>query len=114
MDEAAQCDRIALMQEGRIMEVSTPGMILSGFSAPLFELRTTDRLGAIELLRSLKEIRRAYLFGQGIHLTTDAANHGAEWISAQLLKYGISDFQIEPSQADFEDCFIKAVEQRSA
>ena len=40
MDEAAKCDRSALMQEGRIMDqMIHPSAILSDFTTPLFEVR---------------------------------------------------------------------------
>jgi len=110
MDEAARCDRIALMQDGRIMAQNAPGILLSGFATPLFEIRTHDRLGTLQLLRSLKEIKRAYLFGQGIHIATDTAEHGQDWLHALLSANKIADAQITAVEADFEDCFIDAVE----
>lgn len=111
MDEAVRCDRIALMQAGRIMDQNTPGVMLSEFSTPLFEIRATDRLKTLHWLRSVKEIKRAYLFGQGIHIATDSDEHGLEWLCARLLENGITDAQIAAVEADFEDCFIDAVEQ---
>jgi ABC-2 type transport system ATP-binding protein len=113
MDEAARCDRIALMQNGRILDQNKPEAILSGFTTPLFEIRTTDRLGTLQLLRSMKEIRRAYLFGQCIHIATDSAKHGSEWLDARLSALGISGTSITAVEADFEDCFIDAVEHHA-
>ncbi len=110
MDEAARCDRIALMQAGRIMDQDTPGEILSKFRVPLFEIRANDRLGTLEILRSIPEIKRAYLFGQYIHIATDSERHGAEWLKTQLSNRGIANVKITPVVADFEDCFIDAVE----
>jgi len=110
MDEAAKCDRIALMQEGVIIEENSPEAILSGFTVPLFEIRTTDRLKTLHLLRSMKEIRRAYLFGQGIHIATDSPAHDGIWLKAMLTEQGITEVVICAVKADFEDCFIEAVE----
>lgn len=110
MDEAARCDRIALMQSGRIMDQDTPGEILKRFKVPLFEIRANDRLGTLGLLRSMPEIKRAYLFGQYIHIATDSETHGSGWLEAQLSTSGITGLKISPVAADFEDCFIDAVE----
>jgi ABC-type multidrug transport system ATPase subunit len=113
MDEAARCDRIALMQSGRIMDQDTPQEILSKFKVPLFEIRANDRLGTLEMLRSMPEIKRAYLFGQYIHIATDSESHGAEWLKMHLSVRGIAHVKITPVVADFEDCFIDAVENHS-
>jgi ABC-type multidrug transport system ATPase subunit len=113
MDEAARCDRIALMQSGRIMDQDTPGEILSKFKVPLFEIHANDRLGTLGVLRSMPEIKRAYLFGQYIHIATDSETHGSEWLIAQLSANGITGLKISPVVADFEDCFIDAVENYS-
>lgn len=113
MDEAARCDRIALMQSGRIMDQDTPGEILSKFKVPLFEIRANDRLGTLGVLRSMPEIKRAYLFGQYIHIATDSEIHGSEWLKAQLSAIGITGLKISPVVADFEDCFIDSVENYS-
>jgi ABC-type multidrug transport system ATPase subunit len=110
MDEAAKCDRIALMQAGMIMDQNSPEAILSGFKVPLFEIRTTDRLKTLHSLRLMKEIRRAYLFGQCIHIATDSVSYDRNWLKARLTEYGIADVEIRAVQADFEDCFIESVE----
>jgi ABC-2 type transport system ATP-binding protein len=110
MDEAARCDRIALMQEGKIMDENKPDVILSGFVTPLFEVRVPDRLETLNLLRSIKGIKRAYLFGQYIHIAVDSAEQSADWLKAALAEQGITDAKITAAHADFEDCFIDAVE----
>jgi ABC-2 type transport system ATP-binding protein len=109
MDEAAKCDRIALMQEGMIIDDNSPEAILSGFTVPLFEIRTTDRLKTLHMLRSMKEIKRAYLFGQSIHIATSSIGYDGIWLNARLSELGIANAEINAVQADFEDCFIEAV-----
>lgn len=113
MDEAARCDRIALMQAGRIMDQDTPGAILSKFAVPLFEITVSDRLGTLQLLRSMPEIKRAYLFGRYIHIATDSVGHGVEWLKTRLSARSVTEVRITPVVADFEDCFIDAVENNS-
>lgn len=114
MDEASKCDRIALMQEGKIMEENSPDAILAGFTVPLFEIRINDRLKTLHILRSMKEIRRAYLFGQGIHIATDSEVHDDAWLKMRLGEEGIDNAEIQAVRADFEDCFIEAVEHNHA
>lgn len=114
MDEAVRCDHIALMQGGSILEQNTPAAILSALRTLFFEIRTSDRMKALAVLRSLKGVKRAYLFGQTIHVAADGRVCNAEWLAAQLYGQDIPVTMIHAVQPDFEDCFIEAVENNAA
>src|SRR5262249_30249310 len=47
MDEANRCDRVALMQTGRLLAVDTPAAVASGFDGALFAVRAPDRYRAL-------------------------------------------------------------------
>ncbi len=110
MDEASRCERIALVQSGKIMDQDTPAAILSAFTTPLFEVRVPERLKTLNYLRTVKEIKRAYLFGQYIHIATISDRYDAGWLTGRMMEEGIVNAEILPVEADFEDCFIEAVE----
>ena len=42
MDEASLCDRIALIQSGKILSTSTPEQIISNFGQTLYAASTPD------------------------------------------------------------------------
>jgi ABC-type multidrug transport system ATPase subunit len=109
MDEAMRCDRVALMQAGLIMVEDKPGVILKGFSKSLFEIKSADRFGLLQLLRSIQEVKSAYLFGQYVHVTM-GSDADQDWLCKLILNHGITDAKITAIPADFEDCFIEAVE----
>jgi ABC-2 type transport system ATP-binding protein len=109
MDEAMRCDRVALMQAGLIMVEDKPGEILKGFSKSLFEIKSADRFGLLQLLRSIQEVKSAYLFGQYVHVTM-GSDADLDWLCTLILNHGITDAKITAIPADFEDCFIEAVE----
>jgi ABC-2 type transport system ATP-binding protein len=110
MDEAAQCDRIALMQNGIIMADNDPGKILSGFSRALFEIRSADRFRLLQSLRAMPEVKSAYLFGQSVHISALSTETDSHWFAEKLKEQGMEDIVINPVDADFEDCFIETVE----
>ena len=58
----------------------------------------------------MPEVKSAYLFGQYIHVTMKPGSSGIEWLKEYLPEQGITDAKITEIQADFEDCFISAVE----
>ncbi len=72
MDEAARCDRVALMQKGEFLGINKPAEIYRGFTKILYELKPAQ--GAYKLLRSIRLEEwcgNAWLFGQSVHLTLD-------------------------------------------
>lgn len=110
MDEAVRCGTVALMQDGVIMLSGKPNDILKDFSGRLLEIKSSNRFGLLKILRSMPEIKSAYLFGQYIHVTMKPGSSGIDWLKEYLSKQGIEDVKITEIQADFEDCFISAVE----
>jgi ABC-2 type transport system ATP-binding protein len=110
MDEAVRCGTVALMQDGVIMLSGKPGDILKDFRGKLLEIKSTHRFELLKILRSMQEIKSAYLFGQYIHVTMKPGSSDNGWLKGYLTNQGIADAKITEIQADFEDCFIGAVE----
>jgi ABC-2 type transport system ATP-binding protein len=110
MDEAVRCERVALMQEGVIMVTDKPGVILKSFGSSLFEIKTADRFGLLQILRSMHEVKSAYLFGQYVHVTMESSKTDPDWLHQYISNLGIADAKITPVLPDFEDCFIEVIE----
>lgn len=71
MDEAALCDRIALMQKGKILTIDTPKEISKAYPKNLFEIKTSQISTILQLLKNLDYVENAYAFGEFIHLVAD-------------------------------------------
>jgi ABC-2 type transport system ATP-binding protein len=110
MDEAVRCEQVALIQDGVIMLSGRPEDILKNFNGSLFEVKISDRFGMLQLLRSMPEVKNAYLFGQYIHVTMKAEKITQNWLQHYIAGKGMAEAEISAIQADFEDCFISAVE----
>ncbi len=107
MDEAALCDRIALMQNGKILAIETPENISDSYPDLLFEVkagRTSDVLRALEKFKKKKNV---YAFGEFVHLSV-GKNENFE--TAELQKYlkneGFENITIKAVGATIEDSFI--------
>ncbi len=105
MDEASKCDRIALIQEGKIMGIDTPKAIKNSYKNPLFAIESANHYSTLKKVRKLPITKRAEPFGQHIHLTTHS-NLNADEVTATLQQAGITDFNIEPIKAGIEDVFL--------
>jgi ABC-2 type transport system ATP-binding protein len=112
MDEAARCDKIAMMHSGKILIQNTPDTILTDFRPKLFEIKTTDKFRTLHVLRNLKEVNQAYLFGQSIHMAVGSGLFDEKLIFNTLGREGITDAEINEIRAGFEDCFIEASQKR--
>src|SRR5436305_10547620 len=51
MDEANRCDRVALMQRGKVLAIDTPSAITKSFDRPLLAIRTPERFRTLQVLR---------------------------------------------------------------
>jgi ABC-type multidrug transport system ATPase subunit len=67
MDEANRCDRVALMQGGRLLGIDTPAAIVASFDRPLYAVRSADRYRALLALREFAGTDAVYPFGDVLH-----------------------------------------------
>lgn len=110
MDEAGRCDRVALIDQGRILEVSTPDGIRGQYPWPLFAVRTRGRLWALETLRGISSAAAVFPFGSEIHYSdhrTEADPAAiADEVRARLREAGEAEAEVEPIAAGIEDSFM--------
>jgi len=110
MDEASRCDRVALVQEGRILGVDAPGAFGARYGHPLVAVRGPDRRHLPGLLRSWEHALRAYPFGESVHLTDRRTGIPPGRTAAELREYLASrdagDADVRPIEPGIEDVFI--------
>ena len=105
MDEASLCERIALIQEGKILQVDTPQNITNSYSKPLFEIKSHDFYRLLKDLREEPFTERVEPFGEYLHLTTNF-DIAKDSISEVLEKKGHTQIEIHPATASIEDVFL--------
>lgn len=109
MDEAMRCDRVALLQDGKILSVDTPQKIRDGFRNRLFRIRSPDKYRLILALRKYPGTNTAYPFGDSVHVTF-RNNSYDESLLDFLKSEGIGNVTIEESGAGIEDRFLELME----
>lgn len=107
MDEASQCDRVALMQKGNIMSIDKPESVVGRFSKKLIGITAENRYKLINLLRGYKYCRTAYPFGEYIHYTDINDKPDLDDLLQYLSKNGIDDARITSLEPDIEDSFME-------
>jgi ABC-2 type transport system ATP-binding protein len=111
MDEASRCDRIALMQGGRLLAIDAPGVVGQRFPRPLFAVRGTPRAALLQALRAYPNIASAYPFGETVHVSDSRASVAPTQLMAELGAYlsthAVADVSIAPVAPGIEDTFME-------
>ncbi|HAQ60514.1 TPA: ATPase [Candidatus Delongbacteria bacterium] len=106
MDEASLCDRIALIQSGRIMRIDTLDNIVSAFPGNLYAVKSGNMIALNFDLKDFSGISSSYIFGEYIHISLKKDND--ENMIMEFLKMkGHSDIEISKLQPGIEDCFME-------
>ncbi|MFL5811166.1 MAG: ABC transporter ATP-binding protein, partial [Flavisolibacter sp.] len=107
MDEAKLCDRIALIQTGKIMSVDKPDTIVQNFPKALFAAKAANLYKLLEGFRSDAAIESCYAFGEYLHLTFQGENEDEQTANALAGKYHAEGFEVKKITQTIEDCFIR-------
>ena len=107
MDEARLCDRVALIQAGRLLQVDTPAQIEVQYERPLLAIKADQRYELIQALRAYPHAHAVYAFGESLHYT-DARPHADEAaLRTYLHEHGFTSIEIHPIHASIEDAFME-------
>lgn len=103
MDEAARCDRIALIQSGEILSVDTPQAIVGDYPFRLYAVKADNNYHLLGKLKEQENIKMAYILGEYLHVVFDSED-------IHIDHPGVECKLIEPS---IEDCFIQLMRNES-
>ena len=106
MDEARRCERIALINRGRILDVNTPSKLVESLEENLYNASAKEMYPLLEALRSLPGVKKCYTFGATLHIVTENDFNPAGAVS-RLSDMGLTHVSISPAKGDVEDLFIK-------
>ncbi len=105
MDEAKLCDRIALMQGGKFLQVDTPDNIVAGYSESLLAVRTNRMHPLLKELHDCPLVKSSFSFGEDFHVILNTGKQVGE-LEVYLAAHGYTDIAIHPIRPSVEDCFM--------
>ena len=118
MDEAMRCDRVSLMQAGRLLVTDRPAAIGRGYPRPLFAVRGPNVLGLLGALRRFEHAAAVWPFGEALHYTDARQGAPADQIARELAEHvraaGLSDVTMTAIEATIEDAFMWYMAQEQA
>ncbi|MDR1170831.1 MAG: ABC transporter ATP-binding protein [Bacteroidales bacterium] len=105
MDEAALCDRMALICNGSFLAIDTPEGITARFNKPLWAVRSNRMSKLLADLRAGDGVESCFAFGDRHHVTLKSEEPGR--LREYLANQGHQDVEIDRIQPGIEDCFIR-------
>ncbi len=106
MDEAQRCDRVALMQNGRLLGIDTPTRIEALFDRPLLSVHGGNRYGLLKALRAAPHVFTVYPFGDTLHYTDAREVSDPAELHQYLRAEGFPEAEVAPIRAGIEDVFM--------
>lgn len=113
MDEASLCDRVALMQNGRLLSINTPEGVIESFDRPLVAVKTDRMLPLLHDLKAYEGAEDAYPFGENHHVVLKTG-YDEKAVDQFLKQKGYHDVRIRPMKPDIEDCFMRLMTETAA
>jgi len=111
MDEAQNCDRLALIYKGAIIATGAPDDLKTQcMKEDVLKISIPDAQDWIERLKKLDFIKEVALFGVVLHAIVKDGRQATSVLSEIFFKAGIKDFAIEKIQASLEDVFVSLIE----
>jgi ABC-2 type transport system ATP-binding protein len=107
MDEASLCDRIALIQSGKILSVDTPPNIVQQYPDKLYAIKAKNMHSLLKILSAEEQVLSCYAFGEYLHVSFRDQNINETDLISHLKQQGIEDIEIKPTAATIEDSFIR-------
>jgi ABC-2 type transport system ATP-binding protein len=115
LDEAERCARVALLHNGRLLAIDTPGALRASLPPSLVEVIAADHRRAMELLPTMPGVLDVQMFGERAHVRLERRDTGSvERLAAGLRAAGVGVESVRPIATSLEDVFIaRLAEARS-
>jgi ABC-type multidrug transport system ATPase subunit len=106
MDEASLCDRIALIQKGKILKIDSPDAIVTAYEKTIYEVATNQMHNLILDLKEFPSQYSVFAFGEFMHYIDKNDTFETETLRAYLHKKGHQNISIHKATATIEDVFM--------
>ena len=107
MDEANLCDRIGLIQGGKILSIDTPANIIQNYDRKLFAVRSDNMFQLITDLRRNEKVNSCFGFGESLHVTMKEQQHAKTDLEQYIHSLNYQQVLVEQIVPGIEDCFME-------
>jgi ABC-2 type transport system ATP-binding protein len=112
MDEANLCDRIGLIQEGHLLSINQPQVMIKDYPMKIFSVKSDSRFSMLRFLQLNKNTFSAFIFGEEIHYTDKRSNIDRDMLDKEWKNESGVSFRITNITPTIEDCFMSLLSIR--
>lgn len=107
MDEASLCERIALLQEGKLLSIDTPSQIIDAFPEQLYAIKAAEMSRLLKDLRAYDALKSCNAFGEYHHITFHKIDASSKFDLISFLEQRKhTALEIKAITPTIEDCFM--------
>lgn len=112
MDEASLCDRIALIQSGKIIDTGDVESIVAKYPFRLFSVSGEPIYPLLKFLRQMEETVSCFAFGSEHHLAVSDSRLTVDDVSRRLSQAGFDGCRVAEIRPGIEDCFMQLAKRK--
>jgi ABC-2 type transport system ATP-binding protein len=112
LDEADRCDRVGLIDHGRLLACGTPAEVKKLMRGTILEIRMDDPRPAVPVLRERLSSATVGLFGDRVHVVCEQPDRTAAEAAVALQQAGLAVLGIRPIEPSLEDVFISVLAEK--
>ncbi|HFS66727.1 MAG TPA: ABC transporter ATP-binding protein, partial [Flavobacteriia bacterium] len=106
MDEASLCDRIALLDKGKILKIDTPKAIIQNFDKKVYNVSAEKTYKLLIDLENYTNQYSVFPFGEFVHYMDKQEKVNMEELRKYLLNKGNKNVTIHQTTPTIEDVFM--------
>jgi len=107
MDEANLCDRVALIQNGKIFSIDTPQNITAAYPDDLYAMKADNMFELMKVMREFPLTKSYLTFGDSAHISFQETIRSENEVKDFAVKNGIHHVEFKKISPTIEDAFIK-------
>ena len=109
MEEAVYCQRLALMNRGRLIALDRPAALRDQMVEPILEVVTSNGPAAVRALSGADGVVEASMFGREVHLVVRDEQAARTAVPTLLAQHGLSCERVTRVAPSLEDVFVALV-----
>src|ERR1700733_2887335 len=109
LDEAERCNRLGLMDHGRLIQCDSPEVLRHGREEGYYEVQARDHRAARLVLQRTEGVVSAEPFGAALHVFIAPARTSLEALTKELEQAGLGPASFRKITPSLEDVFIAMV-----
>ena len=109
MDEARLCDRVAFMDNAKVLALNTPEELIKAYSGELISVSAEELHRLVMDLRDFPDVQTALLFGHAVHFTTLSGSINIDEVKRFLENKNHENIIIDQIEPGIEDRFLELI-----